>query len=331
MKKYPFLEAIGTADEKFLEEVFEDTRQKRRIHMSSIKIIAAAACAALVIGAGMFALGSQTELPTEPPKDPQPGTEINLPVQTKPVTDADAVEVERSYNERIADGEDVDIETYIGKEFNIGWYTFILRNVNISLTLPEGITVDDLYGPISSVTNYGEDGWDCGLGDNYGEEGWDRNAYGSFRDYLDDEGRYDGPTNEGYRWIFITMDITNNSDEERTEGSSIHLCGGNYISGTWPYTGIDEDTGEEYTIIQAAEYYQYEQQTCYMSEHTDKESYDGQADVKKLTNIHFEPYETKTLVFGFAVSDHFVYDDLYIRLTLLNPELWNDDQYIPLK
>lgn len=327
MNKEKVAEAFGNINDRYLEEVFEYKRRKRRITMIKKKMVAIAACAALVIGVGAYALRPQTSLPVEPPVDYEPG----LLVQIDPDASDNIVEVERSYNERIADGEDVDIETYIGKEFNVGWYTFVLRNVNISLTLPKGITVDDLYGPISSVTNYGEDGWACGLGDNYGEDGWNRNAYGSFSDYLDDEGRYDGPTDEGYRWIFVTVDITNNSDEERTEGSSINLCGGNYISGSWTYTGVDDYTGEEYTLIQGGEYYQYEQETCYMSEHTNEESYDGQADVKKLTNIHFEPNETKTLVLGYAVSDHFIYDDLYIRLTLLNPELWNDDQYIPLK
>lgn len=52
MKKYPFLEAIGTADEKFLEEVFEDkntdTDERRSIIMNKKRIVSAAIAAVLV-------------------------------------------------------------------------------------------------------------------------------------------------------------------------------------------------------------------------------------------------------------------------------------------
>ena len=56
MNRYPFLEAIGNADEKFLEEVFEDKEQeRRRISMSKKKLVtiiaAAAAVVVLTIGA----------------------------------------------------------------------------------------------------------------------------------------------------------------------------------------------------------------------------------------------------------------------------------------
>lgn len=53
MKKYPFLEAIGTADEKFLEEVFEDKENERRqISMSKKKLVTIMIAAALVVAIG---------------------------------------------------------------------------------------------------------------------------------------------------------------------------------------------------------------------------------------------------------------------------------------
>lgn len=59
MKKYPFLEAIGTADEKFLEEVFEDNEHERRkIYMSKKKLVTIMIAAALIVALGVTAVAT---------------------------------------------------------------------------------------------------------------------------------------------------------------------------------------------------------------------------------------------------------------------------------
>lgn len=56
MKKYPFLEAIGTADEKFLEEVFNDKKDERgQISMSKKKLVTILIAAVLVMSLGVTA------------------------------------------------------------------------------------------------------------------------------------------------------------------------------------------------------------------------------------------------------------------------------------
>ena len=328
MNKEKVAEYIGKIDDKYLEEVLEHKRKKRRIHMNSLKIIATAACAALVIGAGVFALGSQTELPAEPTKDPQPGTEMNLPVLTEHVTDSDSVEVERSYNERIADGEDVSIETYIGQEFIVDDYSFVLRDVLITQTFPEGITKDDLWDSAGSVIDY--NGYDI-MAEDY-EKGYpyDEHRRLDVLDCIDDEGRYNGPSKEGYRWVFVTMDMTNLDAVEKLEYvADMSINGGMYVE-NFVERWIDAD-GSEHSAVLDYGFYAYDQYPCYLSEHTDLELYDGMAEIKKFHNLHFDPNESKTLVIGYAISDHFVFGDIRIQLHLDTASSPADFVYVPLK
>lgn len=60
MKEYPFLEAIGTADEKFLEEVFEDNieHERRQDFMSKKKIVTIMIAAALIVAMGVTAVAA---------------------------------------------------------------------------------------------------------------------------------------------------------------------------------------------------------------------------------------------------------------------------------
>lgn len=326
MKIPKIIDAMANVDDRYILEAAECGTEKKRSGITIMKKMAAiAACAVFVIGAAAVYFRPQSDLPVEPSDDDVSVTDnsVTSPTDVDNPTVSDEtngeVEVERSYNERIADGEDVDVETYIGQEFYAYGYTFVLRNVNISQTLPDGITVDDLRC-IVMVGDYGEDGWPDGVGYDV-----------SFTDCLDAEGRYSGPTKEGYRWVFVTVDITNNSDEEKTEYSNIDLCGGDHITSVEAYQfecGTDNIIG---TYTQEVDWYVYTQSACYISEHTDSENYDGQAEVKKFDNIHFEPNETKTLVIGYAISDHFVYDDLYLQLIFLQIPSEDVKQYIPLK
>ena len=50
MKKYPFLEAIGTVDEKFLEEALNDSKEqeRRQISMNKRKTVTILIAAALI-------------------------------------------------------------------------------------------------------------------------------------------------------------------------------------------------------------------------------------------------------------------------------------------
>lgn len=59
MKKYPFLEAIGTADEKFLEEVIKDNEHERRkISMNKKKLVTIMIAAALMVAVGITTAAS---------------------------------------------------------------------------------------------------------------------------------------------------------------------------------------------------------------------------------------------------------------------------------
>ena len=66
MKNYPFLEAIGTADDRFLEEVFDDNEhERRRIYMSKKKltaIIAVAAAITMLLSVSVVAAATFTGL-----------------------------------------------------------------------------------------------------------------------------------------------------------------------------------------------------------------------------------------------------------------------------
>ena len=116
MKKYRLSEQLGNIDEAFLEEVFEytESRSGRKTIMKSsfvLKSAAIAACAAIAIGIGAVAVSNRGEMPV------MPEAETAEPAQTEKAEGAgdDIVVVEKSYNERIADGETVTLETYIGK------------------------------------------------------------------------------------------------------------------------------------------------------------------------------------------------------------------------
>lgn len=323
------IKGFGDIDSEFIDEAVDYSPAKTRGDIVMIKKIAAiAVCAVFVIGAAVVGVKRQPKLPAEPPVGEPTVTE---PTAVPDVIDpddlniGDVVQVEHSYNDMIANGEDVNVETYIGQEFNACGYTFVLRNVNISPTLPAGITVDELRFSVSGVGDYDEDGFHVlhPNGDIY--------EIIDIRDCLDSAGRYSGPTKEGYRWVFVTVDITNLSNEEKVEYSNIDLCGGEHITSRWSnvYDPDDTDSILE-TVLQEVDYYEYMQSACYMSEHTDKECYDGQAEIKKFDNIHFDPNQTKTLVIGYLITDHYVYDDLYLYIRFLN-NWFEDKQYIPLK
>lgn len=349
MKKYRISEELGNIDEAFLEEVI---MYKRRNHMNIRKIAALAACAALVIGVGAYTLRPQADLPVEPSADHPTVVSAEHPIYTD-ADEPDIIDVERSYNERIADGEDVNIETYIGIPYTIhddfisqyiGTYTYTLRDVRISDKLPEGITKDDLTNVVGPVRNYTEDG-------NVEHYDADEHSKLAISSCIDDEGVFDGPGN-GYKWVFVTVDITNDSDEamERNLGGLI-LAGGEYkqvykmVDGvSVPWDGVFE--------------YSYFEDLCYLSEHYFDDIYYEYTDFDAMReqspglyekvidkfgsekeylkekfyyNVYFEAGETKTLVLGFPVNNYFVYGDLLLEINPTGSMGSDLTMYIPLK
>ena len=194
MKKYIFSEELGNIGENYIEEVL--LYQERRHKMKSVlmNVAAIAACLALVIGVGAAALARGGSEPnTVATSDQTLAAEISS--LTKEM-DIETVEVEKSYNERIADGEDVSIETYVGIPYRIssekysvvGDFTYTLQSVSISDRLPEGITKDDLDVSIGPVREYSEDGVKA-----YSTE--DGKSALDISEFLDENGVYTGPGN----------------------------------------------------------------------------------------------------------------------------------------
>ncbi len=350
MKNYRLYDEIGRVDPAFIEEVFDYTEkaERERRHIMSktfiLKTAAIAACAAVVIGAGAAAM-SRRELPV---KQENHTAEVTDEAEQEDNT----VVVERSYNEKIADGEEVRIETYIDHRIEHQGFAFTLKDITVSPTFPEGITKadisytptvfaytdddseDNILGFIEKGYDYSEYAAENGLPPIETEEdyGWYVARKLSVSDVIGDDGRYNGPmdvSDESYRWIFLELEIENLTDDEQLEYmADMELCGGKYI--VHPITTRIEN-GE--VIMEEASYsfYTYSTVVCYMSEHTDKEMNGGQADIKKFHNLSFEPHEAKTLIIGYCVSDHFVFGELYLTLHNSEHTLSDDYAYLPLK
>ena len=60
MKKYPFLEAVGTVDEKFLEEALNDSKEqeRRQISMNKRKTVTILIAAALIFAMAATAVAA---------------------------------------------------------------------------------------------------------------------------------------------------------------------------------------------------------------------------------------------------------------------------------
>ena len=374
MKNYRYLEEIGKVDEAFLKEVFafnESAETKRRQKMNKtiiMKLTAVAACAALAVGVGALSLsgrqGKITSLP-EAQEDSAFTPEISEPAdvaESEPadvveIEPADVVEIEPSYNERIANGETVTVETYIGKRIEHQGFAYTLRDITVSPTFPEGITKadiaatpaviaytdsdseDNMLGFDEKVYDYSEYAAEHGLPpieleENYGSEyPWQYHSRAlDVIDVVDENGLYQGPMDVpdgAYKWIFLEVEIENLSDEEQREYmADMELNGGRWIEN--PVSLAITPEGEEIRTAHPS-FYAYSENICYMSEHTGEELYDGQAEGKKFHNLVFAPRETKTLVLGYCVSDHFVYGDLFLNLH--NTEMTYTDSfvYLPLK
>ena len=193
---------------------------------------------------------------------------------------------------------------------------------------------DNILGFTEKGYDYSEYAAENGLPPIETEEdyGWYVARTLSVSDVIGDDGHYNGPmdvSDESYRWIFLELEIENLTDDEQLEYmADMELCGGKYI--VHPITtrienGIQIEEEAKYS------FYAYSTGVCYMSEHTDKEMYGGQADRKKFHNLSFEPREVKTMTIGYCVSDHFVFGELF--LTLHNSEFTEMDDYVylPLK
>ena len=358
MKKYRLSEQLGNIDEAFLEEVFEytESRSGRKTIMKSsfvLKISAIAACAAIAIGIGAVAVSHRGELPV------MPKAETAEPAQTEKAEGAgdDIVVVEKSYNERIADGETVTLETYIGKRIEHQGFAFTLKDITVSPTFPEGITKEDIaYTPtVAAYTDGDADGMsysekfysyreyakehglppieeDEDYGDPESGEGayTERDLYVS--DVIDDNGLYKGPMDvpdEAYKWVFLELEIENLTDEEQLEYfGDMQVCYGDYITEP-PYELYDKDGNVIYAQPEYSSYTIYSL-VCYMSEHTDKKITDDRTDT--FLNVSFAPSEKKSIILGFCISDHFIYGDLVLQLHNSEP-IFNQSEYVylPLK
>lgn len=294
----------------------------------------------------------ETVVEEKPEEKPEPSESSKT--EEKP-NESDVVVVERSYNERIADGEDVSIETYIGIPYRIssekysvvGDFTYTLKSVSISDSLPEGVEKDDLDVNVGPVMKYGEDGVKA-----YSTEDGKRAL--DIGEFLDENGVYTGPGN-GYKWVFLTLDVTNNSDQEVIKFiNTLRLAGGEYKTYSLSLPGInggavDADFREyeyfEELCYQSARYFDYA--GCYemtfanVSDERRAEiekkaierygSFENYLREKFAGMTHFDAGETKTVTVGFPVNTYFVYGDLFLELNpsgVLNPEVI---EYIPLK
>lgn len=370
MKKYPFLEKIGEADEDLIEEVLRYTdsvSDNRRITMIKtnkiIKFAAIAACAAVVIGVGAAALsrrGLPSTVPDAEVTEPAPVTEQTA--TTEQSDDSSTVEVERSYNERIADGEDVRIETYINQRIEHQGFAFTLKDITVSPTFPEGITKDDITHtpPVKAYTDvdsgefpegFIEEGYDYseyaaehGLPpieteEAYGDPEKGEGAYTqrvlNVKDVIADNGLYQGPMDvpdEAYKWVFLELEIENLTGEEQLEYmADMELCGGVYLD--HPLIHFIDERGLENEYYSDFQGYPYFGNTvCYMSEHTDKKVREAQTESVAFHNLDFAPGEKKSLIFGYCISDHFIYGDLVLTLHNSEPIFSMDDYvYLPLK
>lgn len=351
MKNYRLYDEIGRVDTAFVEEVFEYTEESKRRHIMSktviLKAAAIAACAAVVIGAGAAAL-MRRELPVKKED----------PVQTAEVEPEDStVVVERSYNERIADGEEVKIETHIGERIEHQGFAFTLKNITVSPTFPEGITKADIsYTPtVAAYTDGGTDGMsysekfysyreyakEHGLppieeDEAYGDPETGEGAYTErdlfVSDVIDDNGMYNGPMDvpdEAYKWVFLELEIENLTDEDKLEYfGDMQVCYGDYI--TEPAYELYDKDGN--AIVNIPEYSQYSiySLVCYMSEHTDEKITDDRTDT--FLNVSFAPSEKKSIILGYCISDHFIYGDLVLQLHNSEPIFYQSDYvYLPLK
>ena len=332
MKKYLFSEELGNIDEKYIEEVLEYRKGRKR--MNYIGFGAMAACMAVLIGVGAVGAANSGKKPESAPTDG--------------IT-SDIVEVEKSYNDRIENGEDVDIETYIGIPYHlksdaVGDFTYTLRDVRISDRLPEGITASDLDNYIGPVSEY--DG-----SDNVKRfESEDGDAL-DISECIDSEGLFNGPGN-GYKWVFLTIDIANNSNTETIEFiNSMTLVGGEYksvrelVDGEWKDTGDKAYEYRQELCYHNAKYFDYDvsyEMTFSGLSDEEKISLEEKA-IKKFGSVenylrekfsgvaYFDAGETKSVTVGFPVNNYFVYGELLLEL---NPEGAKSSDlisYIPLK
>ncbi len=376
--KYRLSEEIGKVDEKYIEEVFKyqekisERSKARRIGILRAAA-AAAACAVIAFGAAICFYSGRVPKENEPQISTSEDIRENAPDksstpiisgETEPQDNAgDIVEVEHSYNERIASGEDVRIETHIDERIEHQGFAYTLKDITVSPTFPEGITKDqiDYYPVVAAYYDEPESSdWEPDPILGFYDKVYDYDTYaaehgmelidqeeadriypheGKFSraltvgDVIDENGLYQGPMDvpdESYRWIFLKIEIENLTDEKQLEYmADMDLCGGKYIE--HPITASKIIDGEPVWEPAPYSFYAYETGICYMNEHTEEEIYDGQADLKKFHNLSFEPGEIKTMVLGYCVSDHFVFGELFLNLHNSEPTESDGYVYLPLK
>ena len=291
---------------------------------------------------------------TEPVSEPTPVSEpIESDSRLSENQDDCIVEVEHSYNEKIANGEEVNIATYIGIPYRIssdeyavvGDFTYTLQNVLISDRLPEGITKSDLTASVGEVCEYPN-----GVEKRINAKGDEVRSL-TIGECIDDEGVYSGP-GDGYKWVFLKLDITNNSGEETVKFiNSVRLAGGELKTTMGIVDGKEADMGfREYEYFEEACYHSevyfdydngYEMAFAGLSDEERAEIESRAAEKygsveeylrdKFYFMAHFDGGETKTLTIGFPVSNYYVYGDLFLELNPTGADSSDLINYIPLK
>ncbi len=327
----------------------------------------AAAAAVFAFALGIYALSGRFRL-SSGSQSPEQKTETGLPesaaTQNYSEDGDEIVEVELSYNERIQNGEEVKIETYIDERTEHQGFAYTLKNITVSSVFPEGITKDDISntpsvaaytdadperypeGYTAEYYDYGEYAAEHGLPPIESEKGYGDPETGSgayteralyVSDVIDENGLYIGPKDvpdEGYKWLFLELEIENLSDEERLEYlGDMDVCGGVYLD--CPRIRFTDERGIEQDYYSDYIGYSYfGNHICYMSEHTDKIISDNLPDGVAFYNMSFSPREKKRVILGYCISDHFVYGELVLQLHNAEAEKASSQRdmvYLPLK
>lgn len=297
MNKYCYLEAIGAVDEKFLEEVFEDNNSSNRITAAVKRIAAIAACAVLIMGAWTVVNGRPTEVQTEP-EIPEPKPQVTT------------VEVDQSFvgidGEQLPE-EEVKIISYFEEPIDCQGYRYVMKKVEYSKAIPDYILKEDII-------------WRLGVDmDTLDEKMKETYPYkhepgdGTLVvEHLDENGRYSGKSER--TWVFVTLEMTNLSDEEDKHDIYWHYIEYSRPKNDWHlwFRKVTVIPGEEFPEEVTADYYHHE----------------------FPTEIAFAPNETKTVIFGYLIESDFIYDSPEICLGPKDPDrasIPNDDTKLHLR
>ncbi len=168
-------------------------------------------------------------------------------------------------------------------------WRYEIRSLDISDTLPEGITLSDTIQQFGRFDKFDDNGFLIERGDDIG-------------DHLSQDGEYDGYLGKSYCWVTLRFDLTN-------------------LTGKDDYINV----GDMNLSFGELKKVSYCGRQCYRYEHSVGVGYKNLHDYIDMIpeymqyyTLHFEPDETKQLIFCYLIEKEYSNETFYLEMNIHN-------------